>query len=98
MTQTALGQALGVSFQQIQKYEHGSNAISAIRLLTLSVLSRILGFPYEDFFTGLGDADPPSLPPAAIHPSIMVRALKIQHIADSAARTKLLKIIDIMTG
>lgn len=95
ITQTALGRAVGVSFQQIQKYERGSNAISAARLFAFS---RILGFPYENFYAGLDDATPHPLPPVAIHPAIMARALKIQHIADSAARTKLLKIIDIMTG
>lgn len=90
MTQTALGQALGVSFQQIQKYERGDSVISAARLFTLS---HILGFPYEDFYSGLDNDFPP---PAALHPAIMTRALKIQQRTEGKARTKLLKIIDIM--
>lgn len=32
MTQHALGEALGVTFQQIQKYESGTNRVSAARL------------------------------------------------------------------
>jgi transcriptional regulator with XRE-family HTH domain len=32
MSQHALGKALGITFQQIQKYENGTNRISAARL------------------------------------------------------------------
>jgi transcriptional regulator with XRE-family HTH domain len=32
MSQSELGEALGVSFQQIQKYERGANRVSAVRL------------------------------------------------------------------
>jgi transcriptional regulator with XRE-family HTH domain len=36
VTQTKLGKALGVTFQQIQKYESGHNALSSIKLLEVS--------------------------------------------------------------
>jgi transcriptional regulator with XRE-family HTH domain len=42
LSQTDLGESLGVSFQQIQKYERGSNRISAS---TLVKLARFLGVP-----------------------------------------------------
>ena len=32
LSQTALGDAMGISFQQLQKYERGGNRISASRL------------------------------------------------------------------
>jgi transcriptional regulator with XRE-family HTH domain len=35
MTQSELGAAVGVTFQQVQKYEHGANRISASMLLEL---------------------------------------------------------------
>jgi transcriptional regulator with XRE-family HTH domain len=35
MSQTELGDALGVSFQQIQKYERGKNAIASTRIADL---------------------------------------------------------------
>jgi transcriptional regulator with XRE-family HTH domain len=35
MSQTELGDALGVTFQQIQKYEHGTNAIASTRIADL---------------------------------------------------------------
>lgn len=36
MTQTGLGEALGITFQQVQKYENGANRISALMLLKLA--------------------------------------------------------------
>ncbi len=47
MTQTNLGNAIGLSFQQMQKYERGANRISASRLFALS---RVLDVPVEYFF------------------------------------------------
>jgi transcriptional regulator with XRE-family HTH domain len=35
MSQTELGKALGVTFQQIQKYEMGTNRVSAARLFDI---------------------------------------------------------------
>lgn len=47
INQTTLGDALGVSFQQVQKYENGTNRISASRLFDLS---QFLDVPVEFFF------------------------------------------------
>jgi transcriptional regulator with XRE-family HTH domain len=47
MSQTALGEAVGVSFQQIQKYEIGRNRIGASRLLEIA---RTLQVPAAFFF------------------------------------------------
>lgn len=48
-SQTALGEKLGVSFQQIQKYETGKNRISAGSLYELSkALSVPVGYFFED--------------------------------------------------
>jgi transcriptional regulator with XRE-family HTH domain len=49
MSQTNLGDALGITFQQVQKYEKGSNRISASRLLHMS---QILQVPVPFFFEG----------------------------------------------
>ena len=46
MTQTSLGEAIGLTFQQMQKYERGRNRISASRLFDLS---RMLDVPVENF-------------------------------------------------
>ena len=49
MSQTALGDAAGVTFQQIQKYEHGTNRVSAGRL---TQFARVLGVDIRYFFEG----------------------------------------------
>ena len=47
MTQEQLGAALGITFQQIQKYERGANRIGASRLFDIC---RILDVPPQFFF------------------------------------------------
>ena len=62
LSQTAVADRLGVTFQQVQKYERGMNRISASRLHDLC---EILGVPVEYFFDGLdaemGEPDGPDL-------------------------------------
>lgn len=53
MSQDALGAKLGVSFQQIQKYESGANRIAASRLY---LLSKTLDVDLSFFFEGLPGA------------------------------------------
>jgi transcriptional regulator with XRE-family HTH domain len=53
MTQQQLAQAVGIRFQQIQKYESGANRISASRLWDLA---RALEMPVSFFFDGLESA------------------------------------------
>lgn len=49
MSQEKLGDALGITFQQIQKYEKGANRIGASRLQEISnVLSTPISFFFED--------------------------------------------------
>jgi transcriptional regulator with XRE-family HTH domain len=70
MSQTELGNDIGLTFQQVQKYEKGTNRIGAGRL---HEISRILQVPISFFFEGSprepgaraganGDADGPPLP------------------------------------
>ncbi len=47
MSQERLGEALGLTFQQVQKYERGVNRIGASRLFDLS---RVLDVPISFFF------------------------------------------------
>ena len=54
MSQTELGTKLGLTFQQIQKYEKGMNRISASRLYELSIIFRE---PIACFFSGLPHVD-----------------------------------------
>jgi transcriptional regulator with XRE-family HTH domain len=50
MSQEKLGEHLGLTFQQIQKYEKGINRIGASRLFDLS---RVLGVPVQFFYEEL---------------------------------------------
>jgi transcriptional regulator with XRE-family HTH domain len=50
MSQTNLGEAVGLTFQQIQKYERGTNRIGASRL---QHIAHILQVPASFFFEGL---------------------------------------------
>ena len=51
MSQTQVAEALGITFQQIQKYEKGSNRLSAG---ALHELSRLFDVPVQFFFDGVG--------------------------------------------
>ncbi len=52
MSQKELGKRVGLTFQQIQKYEKGMNRIGASRLWQFSL---ILGRPISWFFEGIGE-------------------------------------------
>ena len=55
LSQTEIAEKLGISFQQVQKYEKGTNRISAS---TLYRISRILNVQPNYFFEGLQDEEP----------------------------------------
>jgi len=50
LTQTKVAKAINVTFQQIQKYEKGTNGVSSIRLLQLSNYLKVpINYFFEDF-------------------------------------------------
>jgi transcriptional regulator with XRE-family HTH domain len=53
LSQTALGNAVGVTFQQVQKYEKGQNRVGAGRLREIA---RLLEVPVSAFFEEPGEA------------------------------------------
>lgn len=68
LSQEKLGESLGITFQQIQKYEKGSNRIGASRLQSLSnILKTPISFFFEDApssqqetINGMAEADSPN--------------------------------------
>ncbi len=56
MSQTELGQAVGLTFQQVQKYEKGLTRIGASRLYEFATILRV---PVTHFFEGLESARAP---------------------------------------
>lgn len=58
MSQEKLGEALGITFQQIQKYEKGTNRVGASRL---QAISNILNVPVSFFFEDAPGESPTSM-------------------------------------
>src|SRR6266481_8163425 len=56
MRQEELGRKLGLTFQQVQKYESGANRVSASRLWEIAA---VLKMPVGDFFPADGDQEQP---------------------------------------
>ena len=59
LTQTKVGEALGFSFQQIQKYEKGTNGVSSENLLSLA---NFLKVPITYFYEGYSEYQIPKEP------------------------------------
>lgn len=106
MSQTMLGEALGLTFQQIQKYERGSNRVGASRLFELC---RVLGVPLGYFFEGL-EPDATPIPASSIPDEMKANADPLSRretlelvrafdrIQDPALRRKLYDLIRQMSG
>jgi transcriptional regulator with XRE-family HTH domain len=62
MSQDRLGRELGISFQQIQKYESGRNRISAARLYEIC---QVFNVPIASMFEGIPSAPRPAVKVAA---------------------------------
>lgn len=58
VSQEKLADALGLTFQQVQKYERGTNRISASKLFEIG---RFLQAPVSYFFEGVGPSSPETL-------------------------------------
>lgn len=56
VSQEKLGEALGLTFQQIQKYEKGANRVSASRL---QQIAKVLEVPVSFFFEGAPSGETP---------------------------------------
>ena len=102
ISQTKLANALGVSFQQVQKYEKGSNRISASKLLAIS---QLLERPVSYFFDGAAEVGgkEKSLAPDDLQISMESRevhqvARNYSRILDEAVRQRLRKLISRLAG
>src|SRR5580700_1835689 len=66
LSQEKLGGAIGLTFQQVQKYERGANRIGASRLHDLS---RVLDVPVSFFFDDTDPVRAPAIPAGFAEPS-----------------------------
>lgn len=66
LSQEKLGDAIGLTFQQVQKYERGANRIGASRLLELS---RVLDVPVAFFYDDVDPVRAPAIPGGFAEPT-----------------------------
>lgn len=93
MSQTDLGGQLGVSFQQVQKYEKGTNRIGSSRLLQTAVA---LNVPIEYFFDGINEVSSDDAPVnAKLSRKAVATATKLHQIPNDAMRREIIRLIDV---
>jgi transcriptional regulator with XRE-family HTH domain len=97
LSQTALGENVGITFQQIQKYEKGANRVGIGRLTRIA---RVLGVSVNSFFEGRdmidrvaqkGGASPLSL---ITHPYAFRLLQAYSAITDQKQRSSILELVE----
>ncbi len=74
LTQTKVAKAINVTFQQIQKYEKGTNGVSSIRLLQLSNYLKIpINYFFEDFSEYLTNIEKSKETPMTMNYNFLVK-------------------------
>jgi len=89
LSQAELAEKLGISFQQVQKYESGANRISGSRLWDISnVLDSHVGY----FFDGLDGVVPEDAEPPLDRQTLEL-ARAVNAIEDENVRTHLIRLL-----
>jgi len=79
MSQERLGELLGLTFQQVQKYERGANRVGASRLFDLArVLDVSVGYFYEDMDDTVQAASPRHMVCATSEPEVAENNVMVQ--------------------
>lgn len=108
MSQEKLGEQLGLTFQQVQKYEKGANRIGASRLYQIA---QTLNVPVDYFYEGLALEDDKAgsggfaeAPPAGFDVSMLSTSEGIQlnsaffAIADTEVRKRVLDLVKTLAS
>jgi len=97
LSQAALGERVGVSFQQMQKYEGGRNRISASRLHSLALA---LGLPVAALFPETPNETPDSdlslMRALAATPEGRAMAAGFSLLEDHAVRQALTRLVEVL--
>ena len=108
ISQTKLGHSIGVTFQQIQKYESGTNRVGASNLFKIA---KALGVEVAFFFEGVSREDPGTLAPSLglaeppqqsfdINPMNSRESFELMHnyfrIPDPIVRKRLFQLVRIL--
>jgi transcriptional regulator with XRE-family HTH domain len=106
MSQEKLGAALGLTFQQVQKYEKGTNRIGASRMAQISETLQVpVAFFYEGAPSGmggppgLGEAQSPAYVADFLATSDGLALVKaFQQIADGKIRRRIVDLVEAIAG
>jgi transcriptional regulator with XRE-family HTH domain len=108
ISQTKLGQSIGVTFQQIQKYESGTNRVGASNLFKIA---KALGVEVAFFFEGVAREQMAMAPPSPglaepppqsfdVNPMNSREAFELMHnyfrIADPTIRKRLFQLVRVL--
>ncbi|MGC1353172.1 MAG: helix-turn-helix transcriptional regulator [Xanthobacteraceae bacterium] len=93
MSQAQLGKRLGVTFQQVQKYENGKNRVGASRL---QMISTALGVPVEHLFTDVAGTNRTSPKPPAFDPQALRFAEAFVRLSDRELRNSIIDMVEAM--
>src|SRR5262245_34664542 len=105
MSQERLGDALGLTFQQVQKYEKGTNRIGASRLQSISsVLEVPVAFFFEDMPNLPGQPKPTAFTPNLDYVSDFItsseglRLIKaLTRIKNAKVRREIVRLVEAIT-
>jgi len=93
MSQTDLGKALGVTFQQVQKYEKGKNRVGASRLHQVALA---LNVSVTELFGGAAVTDKAATRSPAFDPQALRLAEAFVKISDKEVRSLLVDLVEAM--
>lgn len=96
MSQEQLGEQLGITFQQVQKYERGTNRVGASRLWGIS---KVLQVPVQYFYDGLLDgveegenSEPPEIYKFINSSDGVALAMAVSQIQNKSVRRQILEL------
>ena len=96
ISQTALGDGSGITFQQVQKYENGVNRVSVSRLMQFC---DVLGVPVSQVLDGIATARQPNADPLqALRSGYGVRLAKAWERLNPKTQGAMLKLIEESAG
>jgi transcriptional regulator with XRE-family HTH domain len=93
VSQLELGEALGLTFQQIQKYEKGTNRVSASKLHQIAVF---LGVDISELFEGTGISRFTSR--VELSPEAYELAVSFDRLSSIAGKQAVKTILNLMCG
>jgi transcriptional regulator with XRE-family HTH domain len=105
MSQEKLGDALGLTFQQVQKYEKGSNRIGASRLQQISLILQVPvsfffeGAPHPPGGSGFGEAPSPAYVTDFLATTDGLTLVKaFMRISNAKLRRRIVDLVEEMAG